>query len=173
MLAVKTKPPSFEDMAGIWKSGGDLKSPYNISALTSELRKFGLNVNQDGEQILIFGTRNIRKQLWEDLEGQLIAVAPGVIICNISFSGAARYCTGLLERSDGNYYEVKVFASVNGEHIYGNASINIGPGPVDYREAAAVFYWGFGRDEGSSLGITPERWAVMHPWIERWLGPAK
>ena len=83
------------------------------------------------------------------------------------------YLPGILTRTSPIRYDVNVFARHNREHIYGSASIQAGPGPVDHREAAAVFYWGFGRDEGSSVGMTSARWNEMQPWIDGWLDKGK
>jgi hypothetical protein len=173
MIDAMIERPSLEVMAKMWSEGGDAKQPYNISFFTHGLKKFGLNVNQDGEQMLIVGSRNVARHLWENTEGQLIAVAPGILVCNVLPSGAGPYCTGVLRPSGPTRYYVEVFARHNGERIYGNASISVGPGPVDHREAAAVFNWGFGPDQGSSVGITPARWAEMQPWIDRWLNVGK
>lgn len=174
MTTAAERPSIVDFMAKTWKSGGMAKQPYKLSILIFELEQIlNIDVYDTGERKLIVGTRNIRKQLWEVSETALVAIAPGIIVCDMSPDLPAMYCTGVLERDGENGYIVKTFASLNDESIYGYAWIKIGPGRVNHSDAAAVFLWCFGRDEGGSLGISPEHWASLHPRIERWLAPAK
>ena len=158
-------------LAELWKTGGDTKLPYNIANLTFEIQKLGFGVFEKYERMLLVGYRNAPMRLWEDTVGELIAVVPGIILCNFPEKHVARFCTGVLSRTNDWRYKVEVFGKHNGDSLYGggNADITVGPGPVSHRNAAAVFYWGYGRDEGGSVGMTAARWEEMHPWIERWL----
>jgi hypothetical protein len=173
---VETRLALMRSASDFWmygKEGARAATAYKISSLLLHIKEqYHLNAHTAGEQVVVVGTHNLDKGLWQTSPAEMIALDKGLVICHLSHREAAVYCSGFIERSrNGHRYDVRTFSNLNGEMAPGKASIKVGPGKIENKAAAARFDWKYGHDQGSSIGISADNWVLLQHWLDRWLVP--
>ncbi|HEU0050671.1 MAG TPA: hypothetical protein VFQ60_01280 [Patescibacteria group bacterium] len=158
-LWIERTPPS---------AGGD----EAISAVIHRLREnFHLKQRIDEERILLYGRSNDKAAYREFLIGELVAIAPGIIVLDTTYT--TRILSGLLERGKEN--ETRLFSLRPFAPQFLPVSLCIRPSSFEKcfeQHCPVLVSWnvGAGKEESYlNLGIDSDRWKMMKPWLDKWL----
>ncbi len=160
----------FEELRKIWEK------EYSTFPIKERLRReFNMTYKQiySLERLLFYG-RGRENEIMEELIGWLIAVKPGVVILDTTQDNSLLQLSGLLERNKSGsaaLFCLNQFSRLLsvGLSVYPST---FPPKQQRYKTCSIWIDWGIGAGHGAiygALGIDPERWKILGPWLNEWL----
>ena len=160
----------FQELHDIWENTEEYGR--RIGAIISRIRVvYGIEQSCGWESLLLYGRQKDRKMV-EHCIGELIAIAPGIVILRADMDSLPEL-SGLLLRSNPEHsslFHVKVFSDRIPDTLLIYPSRY--PNRRRYKLCPVWIHWGLGAGMVASddcLGIDPGRWKVLKRWLDKWL----
>ena len=161
------------ELRSIW-----IQEKHRISAIIERLRQeFNIEQRFGWERLILYG-RMRDNEMFENIVGWLVAIAPGIVILDTDDNDHLLPLSGLLKRLkhlEPRYGQLFVLRPFSPSHICASLDIYPSTFPKSHKRYGVCpvwISWQIGAGHGESymtLGIEPGRWETLKPWLDKWL----